>query len=142
MKASARNQFSGTIAAIQAGEINDEVELKLADGTAVLAMITHASKVRLGLEVGKPVIGLVKASSIVLVDDVAAYAYSARNQLSGTVSAVEAGAVNTEVEIQVSASVSIVAIITNQSASDMGLAAGSQVTALFKSSSVILAVAK
>lgn len=142
MHASARNQFSGTIAAIQAGEINDEVELRLGDGTSILAMITHASKLRLGLQVGTPAIGLVKASSIVLVDDVASYAYSARNQLSGTVSAVRAGAVNTEVEIQVSAGVRVTAIITNHSAGDMGLALGSAVTALFKSSSVILAVAR
>ncbi len=65
---------------------------------------------------------------------------SAGNQLSGTVSAVKAGAVNDEVEISLPGVQTIVAIVTHESARSLGLAPGSPVTAIFKASSVIVGV--
>jgi len=142
MKTSARNQFSGIITHILQGAVNDEVELRLANGTKISTMITHASSKRLNLVNGGEATALVKASSIVLVDDNSEFLYSARNQLLGVISLVKQGTVNTEVEVKVVDGVNVVAIVTNESAQDMALATGKAVMALFKASSVILAVPK
>lgn len=64
---------------------------------------------------------------------------SARNQLQGTVKKVEPGAVNSEVTIELSGGVEIVAIITRQSAEHLQLAAGKVVHAVIKASDVMIA---
>lgn len=65
---------------------------------------------------------------------------SARNALKGTVKAVEAGAVNTEVVIEVAPGVEITAIITKASAEKLGLASGKTAYAVIKSSDVMIAI--
>jgi molybdate transport system ATP-binding protein len=67
MKSSARNQLAGTVSAIIAGAVNDEVELSVGAGQHIVATITHGSTARLGLAVGVPAFALVKASSVVVV---------------------------------------------------------------------------
>ena len=66
---------------------------------------------------------------------------SARNALHGVVTRIQRGAVNCEVELEVSPKVSIVAIITLHSVEDLELAVGRPALALIKSSFVILATA-
>ncbi len=64
---------------------------------------------------------------------------SARNQFKGTVSAVKFGPVNAEVDIDLGGSDKLVAVITHDSVTNLGLKAGSEVYALVKASWVILA---
>ena len=64
---------------------------------------------------------------------------SARNALRGTVTHVTPGAVNAEVALAVADGVEIVATITRESVTDLGLAPGVSAIALIKSSFVILA---
>lgn len=64
---------------------------------------------------------------------------SARNALAGVVSQVRAGAVSCEVTLEVSPRVSIVAMITQDSARELALEPGRRAIALIKSSFVILA---
>ncbi len=63
---------------------------------------------------------------------------SARNQFSGKVSRVVAGAVNDEIELEVPGLGAIVAIVTHGSAVGLGLQAGAEAFALIKASSVIV----
>ena len=63
---------------------------------------------------------------------------SARNQLKGTVMAVNEGAAIANVEIDV-AGQRIVASITVEAARELGLSEGTEVTAIVKASDVILA---
>ncbi|HMN21584.1 MAG TPA: TOBE domain-containing protein [Ottowia sp.] len=140
MKTSARNQFQGTVTALKAGAVNDEVEIDIGQGVKIVAIVTHESAVALDLAVGRPAVALVKASSPIVVAGDGGLRFSARNQLSGTVSRVQAGAVNTEVEIEVAGGLHVVAIVTQESASRLGLAAGQPASALFKASSVIVGV--
>jgi molybdate transport system regulatory protein len=63
---------------------------------------------------------------------------SARNQLSGTVSAIRKGAVNAEVDIALEGGESVVAQITIPSVESLALAVGEPVTALIKASWLIL----
>ena len=65
---------------------------------------------------------------------------SARNQLAGTVIAVNEGAAIANVEVDVNGQ-RLVASITVEAAHELGLASGTQVTAVIKASDVILATA-
>jgi len=143
MKTSARNQFLGRISRIQRGAVNDEVELDIANGTKLVAVLTHESTLNLGLQVGSTAFALVKASSVILLagDDDHGARFSARNCLPGTVQRITAGAVNAEVVLDLGAGASIAAVITLPSCTDMGLEPGQPARALFKASSVILGVA-
>jgi molybdate transport system regulatory protein len=64
---------------------------------------------------------------------------SARNALRGTIDRVTPGAVNTEVSLRISDGLEIVAIVTAQSAEELGLAVGAPAIALIKSSFIVLA---
>ncbi len=65
---------------------------------------------------------------------------SARNQLAGTVESVDHGAVTTTVKIRLAGGDVITSSITKEAAGDLGLEAGKSVTAVIKSSDVIVAV--
>jgi len=138
MKTSARNQFSGTVSAVKTGAVNDEIELTLAGGARIVAIVTRESTESLALKPGAGAFALIKASSVIVATDIDGARLSARNQLSGTVSRVTPGAVNDEVVIELDAGGSIAAVLTRSSAQALGLAEGSRATAIFKASSVIL----
>lgn len=139
MRTSARNQWAGRVARMQRGAVNDEIEIELPGGDRITAVITHGSVENLGLETGQDAIALVKASSVMVgTMDGGPLGISARNQLSGSITRITPGAVNTEVVIGLRGGNTVAAIITNRAAKDLGLEAGQQALAIFKASSVIL----
>ena len=66
MKLSARNILKGTIKEIKIGIVNNEIVIQLPGGDEITSVITQASSDRLGLEVGKPVSAVIKASNIMV----------------------------------------------------------------------------
>lgn len=140
MKTSARNQFIGKVVEVKRGSINDEIELEIAGGQRIVAILTHESTASLGLQAGGEAFALIKASSVILVSEMQGARFSARNQLSGVISRVLPGAVNTEVVIDLNGGAALAALVTNESGSALALAVGQPATAIFKASSVILGV--
>jgi len=70
MKLSARNVLKGTVIRLVPGAVNTEVVVRLDGGSAeVVSIITKESAENLGLEVGKPVYAVVKASSVMIAID-------------------------------------------------------------------------
>lgn len=65
---------------------------------------------------------------------------SARNQLKGTITAIEKGATTAHVTIDVDGQ-SVTAAITNASVDELGLAVGKAVYAVVKASDVMIGVA-
>ena len=63
---SARNRLEGTVRAIAVGAVNTEVTVEAEGGTPVVAIVTQASAISLGLEPGGAVSVLVNASDIIL----------------------------------------------------------------------------
>ncbi len=141
MKASARNQFFGTISEIHEGGINVEVVIELKGGDSLVAAITQESMKNLGLALGVEVVALIKAPQVLIVTDLGPYRLSARNQLSGTVSRLQKGQVNTEVVVLLPGGSSVYATVTNDSIDELGLKEGISVVAAFKANTVFLAVA-
>ena len=63
---------------------------------------------------------------------------SARNQLSGTVSAITPGAVNGSVKIDIGGGNVVTSNITEEAIADLGLAVGDAVTVIVKASDVLI----
>ncbi|MFC3609220.1 TOBE domain-containing protein [Stutzerimonas tarimensis] len=139
MKASARNQFSGTVTGLRLGGIDYEVRIALDAQTEITAIITRASAENLGLAIGREVFALVKSSSVMLVAD-RSVKLTARNQLWGEVSAIHEGPVNSEVTLALPSGRSVTAVVTADGCEALGLRPGSPACAIFKASSVILAI--
>jgi molybdate transport system regulatory protein len=139
MKTSARNQFVGTVSAVDIGPVSAEVTLLLKSGDHITATLTSAAARRLKLKKGKEALALIKASAIVLVSDFAGWQLSARNQLAGTVSRVEKGAVSSLVVLTLPGGAALTATVTHEGLETMGLKVGSPATAVFKAYAVMLA---
>lgn len=141
MKASARNQFFGKVTDVAVGVVNVTVVVGLKGGESIVATITKESAESLGIKNGVDVVALVKAPQIIIITDFGGYRLSARNQLQGTVSRIQKGAVNSEVAIELPGGDSVTATVTNESIETLGLSVGCAATAVFKAGSVILGVA-
>ncbi len=139
VKTSARNQFVATVAAMRHSQVSTVVSLTVDEALSLTATITRESVEGLGLSVGKEVYAFIKASSVILSTD-RALRTSARNHLWGEVSRIHQGVVDAEVTLSIPGSRTVTAIVTRESAESLGLAIGQPACAVFKASSVILAV--
>lgn len=141
MAISARNVFKGKVTEIKEGPINAEIEITTAGGDKIVSMLTEASVKSLGLSLGKEAVAVVKTPWVTLLAGKQEYRFSARNQLSGTVSSLVRGAVNCQVNITLVGGSPVSAMITNVAADELGLGEGTSVIALFKASHVLVGVA-
>ena len=66
MKISARNQLKGKVIQVHKGSVNTEVIIELAPGVTITSIITKTSAEDLGIEVGKTVYAVVKASNVIV----------------------------------------------------------------------------
>lgn len=65
---------------------------------------------------------------------------SARNTLKGTIKAVNTGAINSEVILEIAPGIEITAIITKESVDNLQLQPGKEAQAVIKASDVIIGV--
>lgn len=140
MSVSARNVFKGKITALVDGAVNAEVEVTMPGGDKIVAIVTEGSVKSLGLAVGKDAVAYVKAPWVMLLAGIENIKFSARNQLTGKVSVLQKGAVNTEVGITLAGGSTVFAVVTNEAVLELGLKEGSEASALIKASHVILGV--
>ena len=139
MKTTARNQFAGVVKAVQSGPVSATVTIVLKSGDEIVATMTADAARRLKLRKGKEALALVKASAIVLVTDFAGWQLSARNQLAGTVSRIERGAVSSLVVLTLPGGMTLTASVTNEGVEALGLKVGTPATAVFKAYAVMVA---
>jgi len=140
MKTSARNQWLGTVTAVRAGAVNDDIEIALPGGQRLAATVTRASTESLALRPQMAVIVLIKSSAVMLAVDLTGARVSARNRIEGRVASVTPGAVNAEVVLRAEGGVEVVAVVPQGAVAELGLSPGAEVTALIKASDVVLAV--
>jgi molybdate transport system regulatory protein len=141
VKISARNQFKGRITAVKGGAINSQIDLSTAGGDQIVAVVTNDSVQTLGLSVGLEATALVKASLVLVMTEGSGLKLSARNCLKGKIVKVTEGPVSAEVSIALPGGGVVHSTITHDAASELGLKAGVEASAVFKASSVIIAVA-
>ncbi|MFO8154314.1 TOBE domain-containing protein [Thioalkalivibrio sp.] len=141
MRSSARNQFQGQVIRFSEGAVNDVISVDIGEGIEIVSVITHEAAQSLDLlREGRPVQVLIKASFVILCEDVEGMRYSARNRLCGTVSRIQPGAVNAEVKLDLSAGRTLTSIVTMDAVNEGWLKAGERACALIKAPHVILAV--
>jgi molybdopterin-binding protein len=58
--------IKGTVKSYKEGAVNDEVIVEIAPGIEITSIITSSSCDRLGIEIGKEVYVLIKASNVML----------------------------------------------------------------------------
>lgn len=140
MQVSARNVFAGTLTAVDCGAVNAKVELTTEDGDVLVAVVTSNSVQALGLAVGVSASAYVKAPLVMLLTGGEGMRFSARNQLSGVISALVRGAVNSEVALTLPSGAVVYAVVTNDAIKELDLCEGASATALIKASHVVLGV--
>jgi molybdopterin-binding protein len=69
MKISARNNLKGKVKEVNMGMVNAEIVIELPGGAEITSIITKSSAERLGIEVGKDVTAIVKASNVIVATD-------------------------------------------------------------------------
>jgi molybdate transport system regulatory protein len=139
MKTTARNQFAGTVQAIEIGPVSAQATIALKNGDEITATMTAEAARRLKLKKGKEALALIKASAVVLVTDFAGWQLSARNQLAGTVSRIEHGAVSSLVVLTMRGGTTLTASVTNEGVEALDLQVGTAATAVFKAYAVMVA---
>lgn len=139
MTLSLRNQLPGTVTAVTPGEVMATVKVRLDGGQELTAAITLESVKDLGLVEGAAVRAMVKSTEVALATGEVT-GVSIRNQLPGTVSDVALGGAMATVKVSV-AGAELTSAITREAATELGLAPGSAVVALVKSTEVSLATA-
>jgi len=140
MKTTARNQFHGRVAGVNKGPSTTTVRVAIDGGPEVTASLTSEAAQALQVKPGQEALALVKASEVVLVTDFGGYQLSARNQLAGTVSRVERGAVSSLIGLTLPGGMVVTASVTNDAVDGLELAVGQAATATFKAYAVMLAV--
>ena len=138
MKLSARNQFPGTVTKVTEGAVNGIVTIDV-NGTPVASTISMSAIRELGLEPGKRVYAVVKATEV-MVGLGEHLTLSARNQFPGKVLSVEKGAVNSIVRIEALGGNTISATISNAVVEELGLKQGVDALAVIKATSVMVGI--
>ena len=141
MRMSIRNQFPATIAAVTPGQVMGTVKSRLSGGQEITAAITLEAIQDLGLSEGATAQVLIKSTEVSLATG-PIEGLSIRNQIPGTIRAVDHGAVMTTVKVDIGGGDILTAAITKESAEDLKLVDGDRVTALVESTEVSDATAK
>jgi molybdate transport system regulatory protein len=137
LQTSARNQWFGTITGRDRQQVQQHVEVLLADGkTRLNVAITAQSAEKLGLDEGQEVLVLLKAPWVGITLDPAA-ARQADNQLSGRISHIECGSGQCEVLMTLADGQTLCATLPQAQAA--GLAEGTEAIAYFNADRIILA---
>ena len=137
MQISARNQLMGKIGEIKQAKVNAEISIVLKSGVVLVSTITNSAVEELGLEIGDEVVGIIKASSV-LISNTLDIATSARNKLGGVITDIKLGDVNAQVSVDIGQNDVVVATITSESVKHLGLSVGKKVCAIIKSSSILI----
>lgn len=135
---SARNQLKGTITEIKEGAVNGIVKLNVAGNNHISATISMESIKSLGLAVGKEATAVIKATSVMMANET--LRISARNQLTGTISSIEEGAVNAIVKLDIAEGAGITSTISMEAVKDLQLEKGQKATAIIKATSVMIGI--
>lgn len=137
LQTSARNQWFGTVTQRDHQQVQQHVDILLADGTTRLKVaITAQSGERLGLDEGKEVLVLLKAPWVSVTRD-PQVAAAADNQLPCRISHIQRGEEQCEVLMALPDGQTLCATLPLAEA--VGLEEGADVTAFFNADRIILA---
>ncbi|MEC5342091.1 molybdenum-dependent transcriptional regulator [Brenneria populi] len=139
LQTSARNQFFGTVLARSNQQVQQHLEILLADGkTSISALITQQSAERLQLAPGKEVLALIKAPWVNLCAGTPPEG-EADNVLNGQIKSIQPGAENSEVLVTLAGGETLCATVPNAVVLQQRLAPEQPIHAYFNADKVIIA---
>jgi len=139
-KTSARNAFFGKIDRIQKGDIQAILEIIAIGGHRVNAVITNHSLARLGLKRGTLVMAEVKAPWVMIHGGDEEPHSTAENIFRGSIRRITRGKITTEVVVQISDSMDLCSIITEESRKLLGIHENDTVWIAFNAFAVVVHV--
>ena len=139
LRTSARNQFACTVRSLLSGPVMTQVVLVLDGATEMLAHITTEGLEDMRLAVGQEVVALVQAPLVMLLAD-PSIRTSVQNHLTGTVSRIHEGPLNSEVVIDLPPKGirHVTSVVQTEAIAGLGLTVGAPATAAFQASSLLL----
>ncbi len=137
-KTSARNSFFGKIDKVRIGDVQAAIEIVSIDGQRIQSVVTNYSQNRLGLKPGCLVAAEVKAPWVVLYKGVEEPACTAENRFKGMVLRVLKGKINSEVVVQISGSIELCSLLTEQRRRMLKIEKGDAVWAVFNATMVVI----
>ena len=142
MEIIARNQFKGTVSAINRGETHALVTVD-ADLVELNALITTHELDKLGLNVGTPVVAGVRSTDVMIGVEKDHVPITANNQFKGHIVEVERGDVTTQATFRfdLDEGKELLAVMPNPAADRTEVVKGGHVFAVIKAVDVTLAVA-
>jgi len=136
LQTSARNQLFGTVIERDNEEVQQHINVLLADGkTRIRAALTQQSADRLSLVPGKEILALIKAPWITL----SYQSTNTDNALAGKVQSIQQGHDNSEVLIALQAGEILCATVASAQIAELKLKEGAEVFAQFDADKVIVA---
>ena len=136
LQTSARNQLFGTVTQRDSLQVQQHVEVLLADGVSrIKVALTEQSADRLQLSSGKEVLILIKAPWV----EVTRTTTEADNQLACTISAIENGPQQSEVLLSLTSGETLCATVPAHVVEQQNFQPGDAVTAYFNADRVIIA---
>ncbi|WJV55241.1 molybdenum-dependent transcriptional regulator [Pectobacteriaceae bacterium CE90] len=139
LQTSARNQFFGTVLARSQQQVQQHLEILLADGqTRIQAAVTQQSADRLQLTSGKEVLVLIKAPWV-NITALSAPVPTADNVLSGRITHLQPGEDHSEVLLALNGGETLCATVANTVIEQLGLQTNQLVNACFNADQVIIA---
>ncbi|HKS35188.1 MAG TPA: molybdenum-dependent transcriptional regulator [Enterobacteriaceae bacterium] len=137
LQTSARNQWFGTVTARDHQQVQEHIDVLLADGeTRLKVAVTARSGERLGLQEGTEVLVLLKAPWVTLTRD-PLQAQAADNRLQGRIRHIEHGSQQSEILLTLADGQTLCATLPVEQAS--GFSEGDEVIAYFNADKIILA---
>lgn len=137
MQISARNQIQGILEYIERGKVSSSVYVRLKSGYTLVSVITNGAIDNLNLQLEDEVVAIFKSSSVLLTKDLS-LSISARNKFQGTITDINVGEINSEILINIGNGNTIASVITSNSTENLDLKIGSGVSAIIKSSDVMI----
>jgi molybdate transport system regulatory protein len=137
MGLSIRNRLAGTVTSVSTGEVMATVKSRLSGGQQITAAITLEAVKDLGIADGTEVEILIKSTEVSLATGPVS-GISIRNQLPGQVSQIVTGGAMATVKVAIDGG-ELTAAVTAEAVTELGLATGSAVVALIKSTEISLA---
>ncbi len=136
MQISARNQIQGIVEHIERGTINSSVFVKLKSGYSLLSVITNDAVESLNLNNSDEIVAIFKSSSVLITTDLTLN-ISARNKFQGSIERINVGEINGELILNIGGD-KIAAVITAAAVKSLNLKEGDKVSAIIKSSDVMI----
>ena len=140
MRTSARNHLVGTVSELRRGAVNDEAVIDIGPDLSLRAAVTRESSGELGLDQPERQVHVLIKAPFVMLADRDSGRHSAANRIPGTVVAIDEGAVQSEVRVEIGEGRTLTAMVSRESALADWLQPSSEVVALISAAHVILAV--